>query len=94
MSKEPVQPIPPENMLGDSDWDDEDLLTVVEASERLVDEIRLSRERIRQSEEVLTGADGAAHPEEAAALAAERGRLEDLIKAAERIKAAQAAAPR
>ncbi|KUI29230.1 hypothetical protein [Mycobacterium sp. GA-2829] len=93
MSQDPVAPIPPEEMLGPSDWDDEDLLTVVEASERLVEEIKASRERIRQAEEVL--ADGANTPAtEAAGVDAERKRLEELIRAAERIKAAQANAPR
>ena len=86
-----MQPIPPKEMLRDSDWDDEDLLTVVEASERLVEEIRASRERIRQAEGVLT--DGSPRVE-VAALEAERKRLHELIRAAERIKAAQADAPR
>ena len=30
---------------GESDWDDEDLLTIAEASERLAEEVRLARER-------------------------------------------------
>ncbi|OBK88457.1 hypothetical protein A5648_01300 [Mycolicibacter sinensis] len=79
-------------MLGPSDWDDEDLLTVVGASDRLVGEIAACRERIRQAEEVL---DGAADDAEAAAiLAAERQRSDDLMRAVERIKDAQANAPR
>ena len=97
MKREPVEPIAPEAMLGSSDWDDEALLTVVDASERLVAEIKASRERIRRSEEVLDGADsdsptlGALH---AANLAAERKRLNELLHAAQRIKAAQLNAPR
>jgi hypothetical protein len=80
-------------MLGVSDWDDEDLLTVVEASGRLADEIKASRERIRQAEEVLD--DGSSATEvEVVGLDAERKRLDELIRADERIKAAQANAPR
>lgn len=37
--------IDPGRALGESDWDDEDLLTIAEASERLAEEIRLARER-------------------------------------------------
>lgn len=92
MSHQPPQPIPPEAMLGASDWDDEDLLTVVEASHRLVEEVKASRERIRLAEEVLAGAADSA--EAAAILAAERQRSNDLMRAVERIKAAQANAPR
>lgn len=33
------------NPPGESDWDDEDLLTISEASQRLAEEIRLARER-------------------------------------------------
>ncbi|MCX2930629.1 hypothetical protein ORI20_10100 [Mycobacterium sp. CVI_P3] len=93
MSFELGQPIPGDAMRGASDWDDEDLLTVVEASERLVGEIRASRERIRQAEEVL--ADESARPDAIviAGLEADRKRLEELMRAAERIKAAQADAP-
>ncbi len=36
---------PSEKSLGESDWDDEDLLTIAEASERLAEEIRRARER-------------------------------------------------
>jgi hypothetical protein len=92
MNRQSPQPIPPEASLGASDWDDEDLLTVAEASDRLVDEIEACRERIRQAEEVLDGAadDAAA----AAVLAAERQRSADLMRAVERIKHAQANAPR
>lgn len=95
MSREPVRPIAPDAMLGSSDWDDEDLLTVTEASERLVEEIEASRERIRQAEEGLAG--GRFSDIKAVAVAgldAERQRLADLVSAAERIKAAQANAPR
>jgi hypothetical protein len=35
----------PSRSLGESDWDDEDLLTIAEASERLAEEIRRARER-------------------------------------------------
>lgn len=86
MSGEPIDAIPPEAMLGASDWDDEDLLTVVEASDRLAVEISAVRERIRRAEEVL--ADG-----DSTDLAAERKRLEDLMRAVERIRAAQSNAP-
>lgn len=81
-------------MLGASDWDDEDLLTVVEASERLVDEIKASRERIRQAQEVLADGGSAGDAAEVAAIQAERDRLEELMRAAARIRAAQANAPR
>ncbi len=91
MSKESAPPTPPDATLGGSDWDDEDLLTVVEASERLVGEIKASRERIRRAEEVLTDRSPGV---EVAGLEAERKRLEELIRAAERIKAGQADAPR
>jgi hypothetical protein len=95
MTGHPVEPIPPEAMLGESDWDDEDLLTVAEASERLAKEIETSRRRIREVEEALSEEDspaiGAIH---VAGLAAERKRLQELIRAAQRINAAQADAPR
>lgn len=91
---ESAEPISPDAMLGASDWDDEDLLTVVEASQRLVDEIKASRERIRRAEEVLTNASTATSADEVARIAAERDRLEELMRAAERIKTAQANAPR
>ena len=89
MSREPVTPIPPEDMLGSSDWDDEDLLTVVEATDRLAEEIVTLRRRIRQVEQTV--ADGRA---QASDLDAERNRLDELVRAAARIKAAQANAPR
>jgi hypothetical protein len=91
---ESAEPIPPDAMLGASDWDDEDLLTVVEASERLVDEIRASRERIRQAQEVLADGASVGNAAEVAAVQAERARLEELMRAVERIRAAQANAPR
>ena len=87
MSGEPIEPIPPEAMLGASDWDDEDLLTVVEASDRLAVEINAARERIRRAEEVLSEQDS---PD----VAAERKRLEALMQAVDRIRGAQAKAPR
>lgn len=89
-----AEPIPSDAMLGASDWDDEDLLTVVEASERLVDEIKASRERIRQAQEALADEASARSAAEVAAVQAERDRLEALMRAVERIKAAQANAPR
>jgi hypothetical protein len=92
MSCDPIEPIPPEAMLGASDWDDEDLLTVVEASDRLTEEINAARERIRHAEEVLGEQNSSTV--HATNLAPERKRLEDLMRAAERIKAAQANAPR
>ncbi len=91
MSSDLVEPIPPEAMSGGSDWDDEDLLTVVEASERLREEVKASRERIRRAEEVLADQPSGVA---VAGLEAERKRLEELIRAAERIRAAQANAPR
>ncbi|HET7740640.1 MAG TPA: hypothetical protein VFL67_08335 [Mycobacterium sp.] len=91
---ESAEPISPDAMLGASDWDDEDLLTVVEASQRLVDEIKASRERIRQAEEVLANGSTVTPADEVAAIAAERHRLDELIRAVERIKSAQANAPR
>jgi hypothetical protein len=84
MTGDPIEPIPPEAMLGASDWDDEDLLTVAEASGRLTEEIKAARERIRQAEQVL----------DASGVAAERKRLDELMRAVDRIKAAQANAPR
>ncbi len=95
MSGGPVEPVAPGAMRGTSDWDDEDLLTVAEASHRLAAEIAAVRRRIRQAEEVLDAgqspAVGATH---AAGLAAERARLEELMRAVDRIRAAQADAPR
>lgn len=91
---ESAEPISPDAMLGASDWDDEDLLTVVEASQRLVDEIKASRERIRQGQEVLANASSVSDAAGVARMQAERDRLAELIRAAERIKAAQANAPR
>jgi hypothetical protein len=90
MSGRPVEPIPPQAMLGTSDWDDEDLLTVVEASQRLSTEINASRRRIRQAEEALAEDDSPAiGAVDAAVLAAERHRLKHLLGAAERIQHGQ-----
>jgi hypothetical protein len=89
MKQEPVAAVAPEEMLGASDWDDEDLLTVVEASERLVAEIRASRERIRQADDALADDPTV----DAAQIEAERARLQELLSAAERIRAAQLNAP-
>jgi hypothetical protein len=80
VKKPAVEPIPPERILGESDWDDEDLLTIDEATARLDEEIKSARRRVEQ-------ADTSSAP-------AERARLEALIRAAERIRAAQANAPR
>jgi hypothetical protein len=95
MSGGPVAPIPPHAVRGASDWDDEDLLTIAEASERLAEEINAARRRVRQAEEVLgdenSPAVGAVH---VAGLAAERRRLHELIRAAQRIQAVAADAPR
>jgi hypothetical protein len=95
MNGGPAEPVPPEAMLGASDWDDEDLLTIAAASERLAAEIEAARRRIRHAEEVRgaeeSPAVGALH---AAGVAAEHKRLGKLMEAAERIKAAQANAPR
>lgn len=89
MSGGPVEPIPPEDMPGASDWGDEDLLTIAEASERLAREIDAVRQRIRRAEEVLGDRDP-----EAAVLSAERKRLAELMNAAERIRAARLRAPK
>ena len=43
MKKPAVEPIPPERILGESDWDDEDLLTIDEATSRLDEEIDSAR---------------------------------------------------
>ncbi len=87
MSGGPAEPIPPDAMLGVSDWDDEDLLTIVAASQRLSAEINASRRRIRQAEEALADDDSPAiGAADAAVLAAERHRLTQLIQAAERIQ--------
>ena len=83
MNDRPVEPVPPEAMLGESDWDDEDLLTITEATTRLDDEIAAARTRVVDAEQ-----NGPA-----SALAAERERLNQLIDANRRIKAAQADAP-
>jgi hypothetical protein len=88
------EPIPPEAMLGPSDWGDEDLLTVVEASDRLTDEVEATRQRIAIADDTFerdgSPAFNALH---SANVAAERARLAALVEAAERIKAAQANAP-
>lgn len=95
MNGGPVEPIPPEAKLGTSDWDDEDLLTIAEASERLAAEIEAARRRIHDAEEVLGAEESpAAGAVQAAGVASERKRLGELMEAAERIKAAQANAPR
>ncbi|MGV0714463.1 hypothetical protein ABQE93_03550 [Mycolicibacterium sp. XJ662] len=88
MTDKPASPVAPEAMLGASDWDDEDLLTIVEASQRLVDEIKASRERIRQAEQMPAGS------VDVTALDAERRRLQELMDAVERIRAAHENAPR
>jgi hypothetical protein len=93
MTGHPVKPIGPEAVRGESDWDDEDLLTVAEASQRLAREIDSSRRRIRRAETALSEED-APTGSHASGLAAERKRLQELIRAAERICAAQAHAPR
>ena len=48
-----------EKSLGESDWDEEDLLTIDEASERLAEEIRLARERgdTRRAQELTQAAE-------------------------------------
>ncbi len=95
MTGDPVEPISPESALGKSDWDDEDLLTITEASERLAAEISAVRRRIRRGEEVLgDGESAASGAGDAAGLSAERKRLGELMRAVERIRAAQADAPR
>ncbi|MDA4108762.1 hypothetical protein [Mycolicibacterium holsaticum] len=93
MTPGPVSPVPPEGMLGASDWDDEDLLTVIEASQRLADEIKACRARIRQAEQALAEGTSPASVDEGA-LDRERRRLQELMGAVERIRAAHANAPR
>lgn len=95
MSRGPVEPVPSQAVRDASDWDDEDLLTIAEATHRLAEEINAARARIRDAEEMLREEDsaaiGALH---ASVLAAERKRLQELVRAAERIKAAQDDTPR
>jgi putative hydrolase of the HAD superfamily len=88
-----VDPIPHEAMRGSSDWDDEDLLTVDEAADRLGAEIVAARDRIREVEATLTQGDEQMIGGARGALAAHRSRLAELIAAARRIKDAQARAP-
>ncbi len=85
----------PSKMLGDSDWDDEDLLTISEASERLADEVRRSRQRVRLLQDMLDDSDelNVEGGELRAEIEAETKRAHDLAAAAERIKAGQANAP-
>lgn len=85
----PEQPIPPEKMLGASDWDDQDLLTAAEASERLADEVRLARERAVEAEQRLEAASGDEARELRRTVDAERVRAEELTEAAARIAAAR-----
>jgi hypothetical protein len=44
----PVEPIPAEEMLGESDWDDQDLLTIDEASFRLRHEIQECENKLKE----------------------------------------------
>ncbi len=85
----------PSEMLGDSDWDDEDLLTIAEASDRLADEVRRCRDRARLLQDMLD--DSAELTLDRADLRdqveGERKRADDLAHAAERIRAGQANAP-
>ncbi|MFE9322575.1 hypothetical protein ACIHDR_24045 [Nocardia sp. NPDC052278] len=89
-----VEPIPPEEMLGESDWADEDLLTVAEASERLAMEVRYARVRAKKAAEVLSSDPNRADAAELRGVVDyENQRADELMAAAERIRAAQAVAP-
>ncbi|MGV0577841.1 hypothetical protein ABQE57_01050 [Mycolicibacterium elephantis] len=76
---------------GESDWDDEDLLTITEATQRLADEIEACRARIRRAEQTPTASAASVDVVE---LDAERRRLRELMAAANRITSAQANSPR
>lgn len=93
MNRPSPDPIPAESMLGKSDWDDEDLLTVVEATDRLGMEIAAARERIRQHRALLASDDRARVVGVESALAAECARLDELVEADKRIKEGQSRAP-
>ncbi|WP_183407773.1 hypothetical protein [Nocardioides marmoriginsengisoli] len=85
----------PSEMLGDSDWDDEDLLTIAEASERLAQEVARSRTRARMLHDLLESGD-VLDGDRAGLVAqaeAETARADELAAAAERIRAGRANAP-
>ncbi len=86
-------PAGPSKSLGESDWDDEDLLTIAEASERLADEVRRSRERVRRLQDVLDADDSVDRDDLVAQVEAESCRADELAAAAERIRAGRANAP-
>lgn len=92
---ESVGPLGPSGMLGESDWDDEDLLTIAEASERLAQEVGRARERARTLRGLLdSGADPTLDRADVETrIAAESRRADELAAAAERIRAGQANAP-
>ena len=94
VSRDSGSPQGPTEMLGTSDWDDEDLLTISEASERLADEVRRARERARRLQDLLDGDDLDVDRDELAAqAAAEVRRADELAAAAERIRVGRANAP-
>lgn len=82
-------------MLGESDWDDEDLLTIAEASERLAQEVGRSRSRARLIQDLLDNGDhlDVDRPDLVAQVERETRRADELAAAAERIRAGQANAP-
>lgn len=95
MSEESAAPRGPSAMLGESDWDDEDLLTIAEASERLADEVARARNRARLLQEVVDNDESptAQRSEIVAQIEAETRRADELAAAAARIRAGQAHAP-
>lgn len=95
MTEESRAPQGPTRMLGESDWDDEDLLTIAEASDRLADEVRRSRTRVRMLTDLLESGDDLSveQADLVAQIEAEKRRADELAAAAERIRAGQANAP-
>lgn len=88
-------PYGPSGMLGASDWDDEDLLTIAEASERLAQEVSRSRNRARMIQDLLDSGEhlDVERSELLAQVDAETRRADELADAAARITAGQANAP-
>lgn len=76
------EPIPVDRMLGESDWEDQDLLTIEEATSRLDDEVATYQARVGR-----LVADGAPEAEVSAA----RERLAALSAAQARVKGTSSA---
>ena len=89
-----AEPIPPEEMLGESDWDDEDLLTIDEATGRLGEEVELARDRARRTEQLLSDAALTVQKREELQkqLEDEKARAQALAAAAARISASRSQA--